>query len=107
MLRLVEYLDEDGRSPFARWFARLDARAAAKVVAALARIEQGNLSNLKVVKAGVHEFRIDWGPGYRIYLGRDGDVLVILLGGGTKRRQQEKDIEAARASWSDYKRRKG
>jgi putative addiction module killer protein len=106
MLRLVEYLDEDGRSPFARWFARLDARAAAKVVAALARIEQGNLSNLKVVKAGVHEFRIDWGPGYRIYLGRDGDVLVILLGGGTKRRQQ-KDIEAARASWSDYKRRKG
>jgi putative addiction module killer protein len=106
MLRLVEYLDEDGRSPFARWFARLDARAAAKVVAALARIEQGNLSNLKAVKAGVHEFRIDWGPGYRIYLGRDGDVLVILLGGGIKRRQQ-KDIEAARASWSDYKRRKG
>jgi putative addiction module killer protein len=106
VLRLVEYLDEDGRSPFARWFARLDARAAAKVVAALARIEQGNLSNLKAVGAGIHEFRIDWGPGYRIYLGRDGDVLVILLGGGTKRRQQ-KDIEAARASWSDYKRRKG
>ena len=72
---------------------------------ALARIEQDNLSNVKGVGAGVHEFRIDFGPGYRIYLGRDGEDLVILLAGGTKNRQQ-KDIATAQARWTDYKRRK-
>jgi putative addiction module killer protein len=72
---------------------------------ALARIEQGNLSNVKGVGAGVLEFRIDFGPGYRVYFGRDGEILVILLGGGTKSRQQN-DIAAAQARWSDYKRRK-
>lgn len=54
---------------------------------------------------GVSEYRIDTGPGYRIYFGRDGDALIILLAGGTKRRQQE-DIEAARVRWTDYKARK-
>ena len=49
--------------------------------------------------------RLDFGPGYRIYFGRDGHDLVILLGGGTKRRQQQ-DIEAALDRWTDYKRRK-
>ena len=51
------------------------------------------------------EFRIDWGPGYRVYFGQDGDVLIILLSGGTKRRQQS-DIKAAKALWDDYKRRR-
>lgn len=105
MALLNEYLDDRGASPFARWFSRLDARAAAKVVVALTRLEQGNLSNLKPVGAGVHEFRIDFGPGYRIYLGRDGEDLIILLGGGTKARQQA-DIAAAKARWRDYKDRK-
>jgi putative addiction module killer protein len=75
------------------------------VTVALTRIEQGNLSNAKRVGSGVHEYRIDFGPGHRVYFGRDGDQLVILLGGGTKKRQ-EKDIQAARAYWADYKRRK-
>ncbi len=105
MLEIREYLDTDGRSPYARWFNGLNARAAAKVATALIRIEQGNLSNAKVIGAGVLEYRIDFGPGYRVYFGRDGDVLVILLGGGTKKRQQ-KDIEAAQTHWKDYKRRK-
>jgi putative addiction module killer protein len=65
-MRILEYLDAAGRSPFAGWFAVLDAQAAAKVTVALARIEQGNLSNLKGVGAGVLEYRIDFGPGYRI-----------------------------------------
>jgi putative addiction module killer protein len=74
---------------------------------AVARIEQGNLSNVKAVGEGVLEFRLDFGPGYRIYFGRDGDALVILLTGGTKRRQQ-RDIVAARLLWQDYKdRRRG
>jgi len=60
---------------------------------------------LKGVGGGVHECRVDWGPGYRVYLGKDGDRLVILLGGGTKKRQQ-KDIEAAKTLWQDYKKLK-
>jgi putative addiction module killer protein len=63
---------------------------------------QGNLSNAKGVGEGVLEYRIDWGPGYRVYFGRDGAVLVILLTGGTKQR----DIEQAKALWADYKRRR-
>jgi putative addiction module killer protein len=99
------YLDGSGRKPFESWFEALDSMAAAKVTVALTRIEQGNLSNAKGVGAGVHEYRIDFGPGYRVYFGRDGDRIVILLGGGTKKRQ-EKDIQAARTYWADSKRRK-
>ncbi len=82
MLDVREYLDEDGTSLFAAWFAALDAIAAAKITVVLARIEQGNLSNVKGVGEGVLEYRLDFGPGYRVYFGRDGDVLVILLAGG-------------------------
>ena len=105
VLDLRYYLAADGRSPIEEWFAGLDAAAAAKVTVAVARLEQGNLSNVKSVGEGVLEYRIDWGPGYRLYFGRDGNVLVILLTGGTKKRQQ-RDIEAAKAHWADYKRRK-
>jgi putative addiction module killer protein len=104
-VQILEYLDPTGRSPFAAWFEALDVQAAAKVTVALARIEQGNLSNVKGVGSGVFEYRIDFGPGYRLYFGRDGDALVILLAGGTKSRQQ-KDIAAAQARWAEYKRRK-
>jgi len=100
-----EYLAVDGSSPYRKWFDSLNAQAAAKVAIALTRVEQGNLSNAKSVGAGLHEYGIDFGPGYRIYFGRDGDRLVILLGGGTKKRQQE-DIRRAQALWVDYKRRK-
>jgi putative addiction module killer protein len=100
-----EFLDLHGSSPFAKWFADLDAAAAARVTTALLRLELGNLSNAKSVGTGVLEYRIDFGPGYRIYLGKDGDTLVILLGGGTKKRQS-RDIAAARDRWKDYKQRK-
>jgi putative addiction module killer protein len=78
MMEVREYLDRGGRSLYAAWFDRLNREAAAKVTAALVRIQQGNLSNAKGVGAGVYEYRIDFGPGYRIYFGRDGDRLVIL-----------------------------
>jgi putative addiction module killer protein len=94
MVEVREYLDRGGRSPFASWSDRLNREAAAKVAAALARIQQGNFSNAKGVGAGVYEYRIDFGPGYRIYFGKDGDRLVIVVGGGTKNRQQE-DIKTA------------
>lgn len=104
-LSLLEYLDAHGDSPFRQWFEALDATAAAKVTTALTRIEQGNLSNAKGVGGGVTEYRIDFGPGYRVYFGRDGSILVILLGGGTKERQQ-RDIDDAIRRWADYKARR-
>jgi putative addiction module killer protein len=105
VLELRGYVDALGRRPFSEWFGSLDHQAAARVTIGMARMEQGNFSNVKSVGSGVSECRIDVGPGYRIYLGKDGDRLIILLGGGTKKRQQ-KDIENAKACWADYKRRK-
>jgi putative addiction module killer protein len=105
-VQVLEYLNTQGRSPFAAWFDNLSASAAAKVAAALYRLEMGNFSNVKGVGEGVFERRIDFGPGYRIYLGKDGDTLVILLGGSSKQRQREA-IAAARERWEDYKRRRG
>ncbi len=105
MITIREYLDPSGRSPFAKWFESLNSPAAAKVTTALVRIEQGNFSNTKGVGAGVYECRIDFGPGYRVYFGKDGDTIVILLGGGTKKRQ-DKDILTAQERWNDYKERK-
>jgi putative addiction module killer protein len=105
VIELRYYLAIDGKSPFETWFAELDAAAATKVAVGLARLEQGNLSNAKGVGEGILEYRIDWGPGYRVYFGRDGDTLVILLMGGTKKRQR-RDIETAKALWVDYKRRR-
>ena len=96
---------EQDRAPFAAWFQRLDAAAAAKVTTALRRLELGNFSNVKGVGAGVFEYRIDFGPGYRVYFGKDGDAVVILLCGGTKKRQ-DRDIAMARERWVDYKKRK-
>jgi putative addiction module killer protein len=105
MVDVREYLDRNGRSLYAEWFDGLNAPAAAKVAIAITRVGQGNFSNVKSVGLGVHECRIDFGPGYRIYFGKDGERLVILLGGGTKKRQQ-KEINAAIARWQDYKNRK-
>lgn len=104
-MRVLEYLDSAGSSPFRQWFDRLDAQAAAKVTIGLTRLQDGNVSSLKGVGGGVLEHRIDFGPGYRIYLGRDSEMIVILLAGGTKQRQQN-DIAAAQTRWADYKRRK-
>ena len=87
MAEIRYYVAASGAEPFAAWFVALDAVARAKVTRAVARMEQGNFSNVKGVGEGVLEYRIDFGPGYRVYFGRDGDTLVILLTGGTKKRQ--------------------
>jgi putative addiction module killer protein len=105
MIELRGYIDDKGNKPFAKWFAELDHNAAARVTTALTRIELGNFSNVKGVGAGVFECKIDFGPGYRIYFGKDDDRLVILVGAGSKKRQS-KDIAAAQERWTDYKRRK-
>jgi putative addiction module killer protein len=105
MIDIREYLDPSDRSRYAGWFNRLNPQAAAKVATALTRLAEGNFSNVKGVGSGLFEYKIDFGPGYRIYFGKDGERLVILLGGGTKKHQQH-DIAAALANWQDYKRRK-
>jgi putative addiction module killer protein len=95
-----EYIREDGSSPFKQWFDSLNYQAAAKVSVALARMESGHTSNMKWF-SGLGEYRIDWGPGYRIYFLQDGDNLIVLLGGGTKKRQQ-KDIAKAITLLKEY-----
>jgi putative addiction module killer protein len=105
-IRIIEYLDRQLRSPFALWFEGLNAPAAANVTAAIYQMAAGNWSNVKGVGCGVFERIIDFGPGYRVYFGKDGSTLVILLGGGSKQRQQQA-IEAAQERWVDYRRRKG
>ena len=105
MLHVREYIDAAGRSPFTKWLRALNVQAAAKVTTALERIVEGNLSNVKAVGGGVLEYKVDFGPGYRIYFGRDGERLVILLAGGVKKRQQE-DIRRAKTNWEDYRSRK-
>ena len=102
--KVQEYLREDGTSPYEEWFLSLDTTAAAKITVVKLKLEQGNTSNVDWIR-GIGEYKLDWGPGYRVYIGRDGDKLIILLGGGTKKGQQ-RDIDAALALWQKYKKRK-
>jgi len=103
-LEIREYT-EAGRSPFAEWFNDLDPVTAARVDRYIRRLESGNFGAVKVLREGVSELRLDFGPGYRVYFGRDGKTLVILLGGGSKRRQ-DADIAAAIARWQRYQQAK-
>ena len=100
-MEVLEYIKEDGSNPYKKWFDSLNAQAAAKVTAAKARLELGNTSSIKWFD-GIGEYRIDWGPGYRVYLVQDGKNLVVLFGGGTKK-QQRKDIKKAKALSKEYK----
>ena len=102
------YEDESGRQPFAKFFKRIKGQAAAKVTGAITRLRAGNTADSKSVGKGVSELRINWGPGYRVFYGWDGDKLIILLSGGAKKTKklQSADIEKAQEFWSDYKTRK-
>jgi len=103
-MKVREYVAQDGAIPFKKWFDGLNPQAAAKVSIALARIELGNTSNIKWF-TGLGEYVMDWGPGYRIYLFQDGQNLIVLLGGGTKSRQQ-RDIDRARKLLNEYRSRR-
>jgi putative addiction module killer protein len=105
MFEIVSYVDINGRSPFDDWFERLEPDAAVLVTMVLYRVSAGNLGDVRAVGEGVLERRLHHGPGYRIYFGRDGDRLIVLLAGGTKRRQSD-DIASAQRAWSDYRARR-
>ena len=104
MIEIEEYLDDRGNSPFAQWFHSLGSLTANRVRNVLSRMEAGNRSNIKSVGRGVFERRIDFGPGYRIYFGRVGPLLIMLLGGGAKDGQQQ-DIRLAQERWDEYRHR--
>jgi putative addiction module killer protein len=103
-INVKEYVREDGTNPYKDWFDDLDTQAAVKIAVVVARLELGNTSNIKWFD-GIGEYVLDWGPGYRIYLAKDGEKLIILFGGGTKKKQQ-KDIDRAKELHAEYKARK-
>ena len=105
MVKIVHYVSHEGKDYFDQWFRVQDLQARSRVQVRLNRVRLGNFGDHKSVGGGVSELRIDFGPRYRVYFGRDGEDLVILLGGGTKRRQTA-DIERAQALWQQYREEK-
>jgi putative addiction module killer protein len=101
----VKEYTEGGRSAFAEWFNDLDPVTGARVDRYVRRLETGNFGAAKPLRDGVFELRLDFGPGYRVYYGREGQKIIILLGGGSKRRQ-DADIAAAVERWKHYKQAK-
>jgi len=105
-IHVESYQKVDKKCPFSDWLGSLkDIKAKAKIDICIARLRLGNLGDSKSVGDGVHEIRIGYGPGYRVYYGKDGKSIVILLCGGDKRKQNA-DIKAAKKYWQDYKNRK-
>ena len=105
IIMIVEvYQNENGREPFTQWLYSIkDARTQARIDNRLERLRVGNLGDFRSLGSGLFELRLHFGPGYRIYHGRTGDEIVVLLVGGDKS-SQARDIQKAQRYWSDYKR---
>ncbi|MCE2945624.1 MAG: type II toxin-antitoxin system RelE/ParE family toxin [bacterium] len=101
MFELQHHVTLDGRDPFGEWIERLDLATRARIEVRLGRLERGLFGDCKSLRAGVWELRIDHGPGWRVYFGREGAAIVVLLAGGRKR-TQAKDIERAIGYWQDH-----
>jgi putative addiction module killer protein len=104
-IEVLQYVTSDGRCPFEEWFDELDPDAAARVSTAIARMAAGNPGDSKSLGKGLWERRLDFDGGYRLYFVRDGRTLVVLLIGGTKRRQKA-DISEAYKLLSEYQSRR-
>ena len=103
-IKVEEYIKEDGSNPYVKWLESLDSLAKAKVESAIYRLTLGNTSSIKWFN-GIGEYKINFGPGYRIYLAQQGKQLIVLFGGGTKNNQQS-DIDEAKKLYQEYKYRK-
>ena len=101
-LTIREYLTRQGESLFRRWLKSLDVAVQAPIQARVLRFENGNLGDHKALGGGVWEARLDFGPGYRLYFGKDSAALILLLVGGDKA-SQSKDIDAAKRYWDDFR----
>jgi putative addiction module killer protein len=105
MIELLRYQREDGREPFTEWLdAVRDRVAQARIRVRLRQVQSGNFGDSEPVGEGVIELRVHVGAGYRVYCGRYGASVVLLLCGGDKR-SQAADIKRAKALWSEWKRR--
>lgn len=105
MIEVKAYQDKSGRTPYAEWLAGLaDNKTKARILVRVNRMAAGNFGDCKPLRDGVQELRIDIGPGYRVYVSRQGQVLVLLLCGGDKG-DQSHDIERAIAYLKDWKQR--
>ena len=98
---VIYYADQDGREPFAEWLESLSIPFQDRVFRRLQRVQLGNFGDHKGVGEGIHELRLHFGKGYRIYYGQDGDDIVLLLCGGDKSRQR-KNIKQAKRYWEAY-----
>jgi putative addiction module killer protein len=95
------YRTKENTEPCHDWLSGLrDKEGRATIRTRLNRVQNGNLSNCKSVGDGVHELKIDLGPGYRVYFGTDGDSIILLYGGDKD--TQVRDIVKAKQYWSDY-----
>jgi len=103
--KVLELTLDSGVSPYTQWFSGLEPVVAAKVATAQYRMQQGNLSSIEWFR-GIGDYKISYGAGWRIYLAKDGVEIIILLGGGSKNRQQ-RDIDRAVELWEEYKQKKG
>lgn len=103
-MEIREYVSRDGKVPFHDWLKKLrDQRAIEKILIQLDRLALGNTGDCKSLGEGLHELRIHYGPGYRVYFGNTGKYIILLLCGGDKDSQQQ-DIKRARRYWTDYRR---
>jgi putative addiction module killer protein len=103
--QLDEYLTPEGRAPFGEWLNALkDLKGRALIRVRLDRLTLGNFGDCNRIGEGLHELRIDFGPGYRVYLGQKGKRLIVLLCAGIKK-TQKRDIQQARDYWHDYRSR--
>ena len=105
--KIIEiYQDQHGFEPYIDWVnSCLDWKTRSRIEQRLRRIEQGNLGDYKSLEQGVFEFRFDFGPGYRVYFGKENEKIIILLIGGDKS-TQKRDIALAKAYWQEYKEQK-
>jgi putative addiction module killer protein len=100
--KAVEYTTDSWRKPFAEWLLRLkDRKGRAVILRRINQAEEGNFGVYRDLHGGLFELKIDFGPGYRVYFGIDGDAFIVLVCGGDKG-GQERDIAAARRYWEDY-----
>jgi putative addiction module killer protein len=106
VFEIRRYRTAAGHEPFTDWLSDLaDRQARARILVRLERLEIGNFGDSRSLRDGVSELRIDWGPGYRVYFGRDGRTIIVLLCGGDKRKQ-DADIKRAVKLWQEYEERK-
>ena len=106
MFEIRRYRTLAGKEPFTDWLSNLhDRQAQARILIRLERLELGNFGDSKALRGGISELRIDWGPGYRVYFGRDSQTVIVLLCGGDKRKQGA-DIKKALELWQEYRNRK-